>query len=419
MNNKLNNIFSETDCLSSDVLLAYSENRLSQEEMHLVEKHLLDCQLCSDALEGISLIKNKSKFKPAVEDILKKIDSKSKPKVVYFNFRMRMAAAAIIIVLVGLTFVIRYFLVNQEKDKMVALRNENEAKEEKIIGGENENQEKSLEKSLVQKQNNYKKADSVAVIINQHLEKKSEPVEDVNNNISESVVINSTEQSAVQAPSYADYYKADETKNANDALAEKEVAVSSPTTVSNSNINTVTDKSEARNAEVPYANNKVTAYQSYEIKDVKTKSEGSKKSKEDKNKNNVAAGAAQTETDTVAVSQDNRYLSGIQLYRDADYDGCKQQMESYVKDIPGDLNAYYYIGVSEYNLAKYDSAITNLSKVVKDKKSEYFETAQWYLALCYLEKKNNSEAEKILKDIIKAKGNFKKQAEEKLKEIKN
>ncbi len=45
--------------LSQATLLRYKEGTLSDAEMHKVEMHLLDCELCKDASEGVLSIENK------------------------------------------------------------------------------------------------------------------------------------------------------------------------------------------------------------------------------------------------------------------------------------------------------------------------------------------------------------------------
>ena len=50
---KYKNIFVPSGCISVEQLFNYQNKKLSKKEMHEVEKHLLDCQLCSDALEGL------------------------------------------------------------------------------------------------------------------------------------------------------------------------------------------------------------------------------------------------------------------------------------------------------------------------------------------------------------------------------
>ncbi len=48
------NIFASSECLTLDQLTAYVENNLPEAERFRVEKHLVDCELCSDAVEGLA-----------------------------------------------------------------------------------------------------------------------------------------------------------------------------------------------------------------------------------------------------------------------------------------------------------------------------------------------------------------------------
>lgn len=50
-------IFQEQECLSEATIQGYLSNRLSRDERHRVENHMLDCPLCSDAVEGFSMQK--------------------------------------------------------------------------------------------------------------------------------------------------------------------------------------------------------------------------------------------------------------------------------------------------------------------------------------------------------------------------
>lgn len=54
------NIFSNSHHLTRDELVHYSAHRLSERDRHEMEKHLVDCELCSEALKGISEMKNAS-----------------------------------------------------------------------------------------------------------------------------------------------------------------------------------------------------------------------------------------------------------------------------------------------------------------------------------------------------------------------
>jgi Putative zinc-finger len=62
MNEHFNDIFVTTGCPTQQQLLDYVQGKLTAEEQHEVEMHLSDCELCSDALEGLSAIKDKEKI---------------------------------------------------------------------------------------------------------------------------------------------------------------------------------------------------------------------------------------------------------------------------------------------------------------------------------------------------------------------
>lgn len=49
----LTNIWIEGDCLSQAQLLDYIQQKLDRDEMYMVETHINDCPLCSDALDGL------------------------------------------------------------------------------------------------------------------------------------------------------------------------------------------------------------------------------------------------------------------------------------------------------------------------------------------------------------------------------
>ena len=55
----LENILSNSDCLSQEQMLLYLENKLEREAAHSAESHLIDCPFCSDALEGLQLSTSK------------------------------------------------------------------------------------------------------------------------------------------------------------------------------------------------------------------------------------------------------------------------------------------------------------------------------------------------------------------------
>lgn len=59
MNDAYNDLFTATQCPSQQELLDYVQGKLSPEKQHEVELHLSDCELCSEAVEGLSAFEKK------------------------------------------------------------------------------------------------------------------------------------------------------------------------------------------------------------------------------------------------------------------------------------------------------------------------------------------------------------------------
>ena len=55
--NKLHNIFDESECISEKTLLKYVNKELSNIQRNEVEKHAINCKLCSNAIEDLRSIK--------------------------------------------------------------------------------------------------------------------------------------------------------------------------------------------------------------------------------------------------------------------------------------------------------------------------------------------------------------------------
>lgn len=89
----MNPIFQKHQCLSEGEIQDYLGNRLSGEERHRVENHLLDCALCSDALEGWALLE---------ED---RQSAKSSARVRRMPWRFFAVAAAILALMVAVVWV--------------------------------------------------------------------------------------------------------------------------------------------------------------------------------------------------------------------------------------------------------------------------------------------------------------------------
>ena len=113
MNERLKHIiYSSTECIPEQLLFHYIDNKLSAKERHVVEKHLLACEFCSDALEGMELLKNRKIIAEINEEIDRRIASatiKKETKIIFFNFKNAAAIAAGLLLLIGAAFFFHRF----------------------------------------------------------------------------------------------------------------------------------------------------------------------------------------------------------------------------------------------------------------------------------------------------------------------
>lgn len=75
MHNKLNISLHSSDCPEENKLRAYSLGQLSKDEIRKIEEHLTDCEMCSDYLEGLSLLSGTEELDKEASDIIAKINS--------------------------------------------------------------------------------------------------------------------------------------------------------------------------------------------------------------------------------------------------------------------------------------------------------------------------------------------------------
>jgi hypothetical protein len=124
MNGKGTALFDpHTACLTEQAIYDYLDGKLLPQESHAVEKHLLDCAFCSEAMEGLELVKDRSKVMAALpitgtqeEEDTK--DSGGRIRPLYFNTRF--AIAAVIILLIGSFVVLKYTMGDFEKKAMLS-----------------------------------------------------------------------------------------------------------------------------------------------------------------------------------------------------------------------------------------------------------------------------------------------------------
>ena len=107
MSNKLHHILHSTTCLSEEMKLNYINKKLSSKENHIIEKHLLDCESCTDEIEGMTLIKNNESTPKIIASINKRIDTYSDTHKL--KSRIRTIAAILLLLIISSTFMLYNF----------------------------------------------------------------------------------------------------------------------------------------------------------------------------------------------------------------------------------------------------------------------------------------------------------------------
>ena len=81
------NIFQSSTCLTQDELVRYHSTKMSESEKHVVEKHLTDCELCTEALEGIAFLPDMNSLNKVRNEVSKKYLSQNTERNFFQNPR--------------------------------------------------------------------------------------------------------------------------------------------------------------------------------------------------------------------------------------------------------------------------------------------------------------------------------------------
>ena len=105
MNEHFSDIFTETDCPSQDQLMAYVQDKLEPAERHKVEAHLADCEMCSEAVEGLMAIRQKEQIpgwlRQAKWNVLQQLHRKTHKKR-KTDFYLYIAVVSLIVIFLAL-----------------------------------------------------------------------------------------------------------------------------------------------------------------------------------------------------------------------------------------------------------------------------------------------------------------------------
>src|SRR5437868_389306 len=111
MSKNKENVFSAPGCLSLDTIIRYLNDELPVKESHRVEKHMLDCELCKEAVEGYALMEKKDRAAGIIFELNKRLAGNT-DKIFYI--RRIAAGIAAVFVLAGGLFYLNLHLINTD-----------------------------------------------------------------------------------------------------------------------------------------------------------------------------------------------------------------------------------------------------------------------------------------------------------------
>ncbi|MDA3910106.1 MAG: tetratricopeptide repeat protein [Bacteroidales bacterium] len=97
MNENFSHIFDKTDHIDESKLWLYSKGKLHTDEAHEVEKHLVDCEMCSDIVEGFSKFSSEGNFNAAINRTSESFFNATGRKRKIIIRRLSMAAGFVLI----------------------------------------------------------------------------------------------------------------------------------------------------------------------------------------------------------------------------------------------------------------------------------------------------------------------------------
>jgi hypothetical protein len=408
MEKHLKNIFAESHCVPESRLIQYVNNELNSADKFEVEKHLIDCEMCSDFVEGMSLL-TEQKSADAITELKAAVINISNPNpgFAYSTF-FRIAASIILLAVVS---VVAYMLVRNPG------LNEKIVSENKII------QEKTLEKEAVimapdqNEMNKDKLGDEAPQEYNTMESQKKKLVADIATGVN------------VQQEKKDDNFEADRT------ISTKTISENnSGAAILQDKIVSEENQEQSREYIASVAENQ--ADEDVSTSTIAFDGLGSSKAKTNKadKPSSVSATAAgnslSAEEETVARNfrkelesdggNNYSFIDIAESFEKGNYDKTIKLCEKILLSDSSADDVRYFLARAYQQSNKLAKALVNFELLAAKQDFSYKQDAQWFHALALIDAKRPDEAKVILKQIVYAPDHkFYKMALKKMDEFEN
>jgi len=447
MSSEIDNIFSTTPCPSQDSLLQYVKGTLNDKVKREIEKHLADCEMCSDEIEGLSLLSKPEVIESIEIELNTRIDTLIKTRS-NRNYGFFFKIAATVILVIGLSTII-YFQIGEKKEKADMAQNipvDKKTGEKalaivdttKIVKGadllidgkrraENEREEEHFTYKTQEAQQIPKAKQSVPIggIISATTTNGYFSF----NKVDDVIADETTAKVVAEADNKNSKFDSDLAgKTAGDLRKEEKVVA----------------KDQQIQQDLPSAAEKKPerALEQAEVTLISVKKGGKDTEKKESAKNKESATKAVapvyealggTATSTVAetgavyrevtvsdgeMEKDNLMQNIIEKVNSNQYSEALALLEKYPQQSNNEETALFYKVLFYYILNDPKKASAILKALEKNKSLSLYNDIQWYYALSLISLDKKNDALKILKAIIKNKSPYSPKAQEELDKIK-
>jgi hypothetical protein len=399
MKQPIHKIFEETGCVRQEALISYRDNLLSDEDKHDVERHLVDCMLCSDALEGLAIGVSAAYLDEVRDEVRDTITGKPGASTFSSSSRWLVAAAASAVILMSVYTYLQFDNITESNVALQEVPLDEDIPAPQVTQIPEETATTTLSKAEPSDQ-------SGEVSGNMSYETTLPP----NQATVKEVVMEEEAEAEVYDDAIPDL--TDEAEFISDAV-EVNVPASKPESVSGLSLDSnklLYSASGQGLVSSPAANN-ITYMNNYKVfSDPGIEKYTQKKTTELKSvspryENRDAAKSA----DAPAVERrELTYDEALELalveYDNKNYDKALDKLNFIANSKPNDLNVEFYSGMSNYNMSNFSEALKDLEPITKDKNGVFNEEAYFYTALCYYKTGKTQKGINMLNEIANAGG---------------
>ncbi|MCC5943703.1 MAG: zf-HC2 domain-containing protein [Bernardetiaceae bacterium] len=412
---KYKSILEHTDTISPLLMQKYINGKLSDAERHQVEKHLLNCPLSAEALEGLQKYGKNVDIPKITKSLNREIRNYSKnraPQSLIQNRRpSRYALAAalsfIFLATIGAWYAINnFYAINSEMayDMQTEQVKHTEEQQNSIQEEANDSEDSQQVPKLNNENTDDKQqSQSTNTMPNARSDNNAQTNPKSTQGINpkqETKISNRNdiiEERSADADANYDYFEKQKTTQDNTENSMQDVSKTNPLLSQTPVVVDEIDKTSLLS-------------DNDDIEEIPKRKRTVRSTRKAENKQNQNA---QLEKESII----DKLTLGIEAYEKGEYKNAETLLNEYTMQNNNAAEAFYYLAMAQLKVSKVEQAMHNFEKVVQIADPDFKEEAQWRKAKILIHQKNNGAAIVLLEQIIKQKGKYAIKAKQELEDL--